>query len=130
MAILLSTFFTAFVSLALIHIVAMHFFLYETFDWFDIPMHFLGGVCIALCFALLPFFHIYLPKRYTTITVYLCVVLLVGVVWEIFEYMTGLSGVAVQNDFVFDTVLDLVMDVLGGVVGYGMVRIIKNIEYT
>lgn len=45
--------------------------------------------------------------------------LLVGLGWEVFEYMAGIS--IVDSDFFADTLIDLCMDILGAVIGYGIV---------
>lgn len=127
MNILLTLFFTSFTTLAVIHFFATKFFLYWKYFWFDIPMHVFGGVCVAFGFAILPFFRIQLPSRYTTLKGYIGAVLCVGILWEVFEYFFGLSGFAVQNDFIFDTVKDLIMDMLGGVIAYGVIMKIKQL---
>ena len=90
-------------------------------------MHMLGGICVALGYALLPFFRVTLPPRYTSRTAYLIVVLLVGVAWESFEYVAGISIVFAGDDFVLDTILDLIMDLFGGLMGYGIVKQIRNL---
>jgi len=111
--------------LALTHIVAIEFFLYWRYLWFDIPMHFLGGICVALGIWSLPFFRISLPSRFETLLFYGSAALGVGVLWEVFEVAIGVS--VTQTGYVFDTVLDLVMDVSGGIVGYGIVKAIQKI---
>jgi hypothetical protein len=41
----------------------------------------------------------------------------IGVSWEVFEYITGLRG---ARKYVFDTTIDLSMDLLGAVAVYGV----------
>ncbi len=107
------------VLIAVLHVVAVDWYLYWTLPWFDILMHFLGGawigfVCIWLCF-----YSRYFSMPARTDIVYVVSVsvlgaLVVGVLWEVFEYVTGITFLV--SNYVPDTVLDLIMDVVGGVV--------------
>lgn len=81
-------------------------------------MHFLGGISVALGFAILPFFRIKLPPHYRTLLPYLLFVLFAGVVWEVFEYVNGISLARPQDRLLTDTLGDLTLDLLGGCVGY------------
>lgn len=91
-------------------------------------MHFLGGVCIALGMGILPFFRIQLSERYRTFFAYMLVVLFVGLIWEGFEIKVGIISIT-DPDFIADTSFDLCMDLLGGMLGYGLVRSLQKIEY-
>ena len=42
-----------------------------------------------------------------------------GVIWEIFEYVTGMTFVSAHN-FVSDTATDLVMDAVGCLIAYSL----------
>ena len=117
MHILLVFFLAALSTLAMVHITALEFFLYYQYLWLDMPMHFLGGACIALGLGALPFFKIHLPPWLTTLSGTLVIVFIVGTLWEIFELMFGIS-VAGKEDIVRDTAVDFVFDLLGGTVGY------------
>lgn len=101
--------------LAVVHVLAITFFLYWTYSWLDIPMHALGGVVVALGF--LTFFTLYRRIAFLKgLTITLAVVLMVGVTWEVFEFMNGIerSGAG----YGADTILDFVMDIVGGCLGY------------
>ncbi len=111
--------------LALVHITALEFFLYWKYMWLDIPMHILGGVCIALAISTLPFFRIRMPAHFETLSVYVSIALLIGVLWEIFEVAAGIP--VTEEGFILDLVLDLCMDVIGAVVGYGIVKSIQKL---
>lgn len=85
--------------------------LYWVYWWYDIMMHFLGGFLIGGLSA-------WGARRFDetmtfsrVVVVVLVAVALVGVGWEVFEYLTG--QYAGQPGIVADTILDLVMDVLG-----------------
>ncbi len=111
--------------LASTHIFALKFFLYWKYFWLDIPVHILGGVCVALGISVLSLFRIALPQRYETLSVYLGIVFLIGIFWEIFEVWAGIP--VTEDGFLFDVFLDLSMDLLGGVIGYGIVKSIQKL---
>ena len=121
----MSLFFSALVTLALVHKVAMQFFLYWKYPWLDIPVHFLGGIVCALGIAILPFLHIHFFGRHKTDIAYVCGVFIIGVCWEVFEYNVGLYQF--EPHIVTDTLTDMGMDILGGVVGYGIVKSTKQL---
>ncbi len=74
-------------------------------------MHFLGGVMLAT-FAIGLFPHRN-PWFFTGF------VFVGSLAWEVFEYSFGVSG---GRNFFFDTVLDLLMDILGAALIFLMVR--------
>lgn len=110
-------FFISLLTLAGIHILAMKFFLYWIFPWFDVLTHFLGGIVVALGY------QSFLDRRVTASSVWrrlpgtLVAVLVVSISWEIFEYS---AGIAIWGLDFFDTLSDLVLDLLGGIVGYAV----------
>lgn len=106
--------------IAIAHTIFSEFYLYWKYLWLDIPMHTLGGIACALGFSILPFFNIILPSRYTSIYGYVGFAFGIGIVWEIFEFSAGIS--VIEHGFVFDTIKDLCMDSIGGVLGYLIVR--------
>lgn len=87
--------------------------LYYTVERYDVMMHFLGGVGIG-------FFIIALVRSYRHIVVFsskhiILGVLIVGIVWELFEIAYNLTGYPLWTKLYYiDTVKDLIMDVLGG----------------
>lgn len=126
MNILLVFFFASLVTLALIHYLSLEFFLYWKYLWLDIPVHILGGITVAFGIALAPFFRIMLPNYLRTFLGYSILVLCAGLGWEVFEYMAGIS--IVDSDFFADTLIDLCMDIVGAVIGYGIVQSIMKLE--
>ncbi len=90
-----------------LHLWATAEFMYWKYVWFDSPMHFLGGLTLGAFVAGL----MTMPRRsvfYITI-----IVLIVG--WEVFEYIVGSPR---EENYAFDTVLDLVLGTLGATLAY------------
>ncbi len=87
-------------------------FLYWRYEWFDILMHYLGGIAIAAFVIAL------LVRRRMNSFVAALVVLYVG--WEVFEYVFGIQR---EANYALDTVIDLVMDSIGSLTAYGIARI-------
>jgi glycopeptide antibiotics resistance protein len=98
---------------------AFAYYLYWRFSWYDILMHFLGGVVVGAVYLWvvryeLPAFF----KKYETFFYVFAFSLLVGILWEIFEYYVGIDrefSYAVRR---IDTVVDLIMDVSGATLSY------------
>lgn len=122
----LTTFFlSALITLGMVHVTALHFFLYWKYLWLDIPVHLLGGVTVALGVMLMV--RVVFPRlnRYIGLGTLLLSVVSIGVLWEVFEYSIGVPVDA--EGFVMDTVIDLLMDVCGALVGYGLNEQLKKI---
>lgn len=101
--------------LAVTHMLATTFFLYWTYLWLDIPMHALGGMVVALGF--LTVFSAYARGAFQkSVLVTLSVVLGVGVLWEVFELTSAITGP--EAGYVQDTIADFVMSLIGGFLGY------------
>lgn len=120
----MSLFFIGLLTLAIAHSFFIEFSLYWRYLWLDIPVHLLGGIVVALGVAILPFFNITYFEKRASLGVYILIVLSVGVVWEVFE---SVAVITIHDyDFWLDTSMDLCMDVVGGYIGYGIVKNIKN----
>ena len=94
---------------------AMKFFWYYTVWWFDMPMHFLGGVFISLLAMFLLNKKLF-KFNYRFIFYTFLSVLLVGVLWEIFEYALEIF-VSHQPQIILDTFSDIFFDMAGGLFG-------------
>lgn len=103
------------VTLAFVHISALQFYLYWQYVWLDVPVHFLGGAVVTFLFFSLVDLGVRLPTWCQKVVPVLIMVFLVGVAWELYEL---LIGIVMRDNYVFDTTLDLVMDVCGGYVGF------------
>lgn len=111
----LSHLFFASAILLVLHGVSLKLKLYYTADWIDIPSHFLGGFCATL------FIWIFLwpPKNdyFRNIGITLIAVLAIGILWELFEISLSLVDVT-KLTYPVDTLGDLVVDLIGALVGY------------
>lgn len=103
-----------------LHLLALKFFLYWTTDWFDILMHFLGGLLVGL--TMITFMRRihkegeYINNKLLVASVVLAV-LVIGLTWELWELFVGLSDAIKDKK---DSILDVIMDMIGAsaAVGY------------
>jgi len=114
-------FFISLVTLAIVHVFAQIFFLYWLYLWFDIPVHFLGGIVVALGYQSASSLRIMLPKTWLNILPTIIFVMLVSVAWEIFEVVADVP-------FTEDTAFDLIIDFFGGIGGYFLAVKMRSLE--
>ena len=117
-------FLVLFSVLASIHIIALKLFLYWKFSWFDIPMHFLGGVVVTLGLFTLYDLKFLIKERHLQLFPVILIVFAVALAWEVYEI---LIGVPIDENYVIDTLTDLSMGLFGGLVGYSIGRSIKKL---
>lgn len=118
--------------IGILHISAMEFYLYWTFPWFDIPMHFLGGLWVGVTSIWFFFFSGHAGKftsQLTTrniFTVSIASVIVIGILWEIFEIYAGVP--MLTADYPLDTSVDLLVDILGAIAAsiYAVVEFQRN----
>lgn len=105
---------------AAVHQFAVEASLYWYFWWFDILMHFWGGLLIALgIFALATF------RRLTfkpTLSVVFVVAVGFVVSWEAFEWYVGLFNPALH---LTDAVMDMFLGIAGALLGYLVLKRFK-----
>lgn len=107
--------------IALFQFLANEYYLYWEWWWADIVMHFLGGFFIAggalwfLRFEVPVGFRARVPVFVTT----LLLTLLVGIAWEVFEYVTDSAGAI---NYTLDTTLDIAMDLVGMLAAYVIIK--------
>lgn len=104
--------------LGALHFIASEFYFYWTISWFDTMMHFLGGISLGL-FSLWVAYSAGLFKkmplsRSAIIVTAFFSVLIIGVGWEIFEKMNGLTQST--EGYRLDTIHDLLADMAGALV--------------
>ncbi|WKZ26405.1 MAG: hypothetical protein QY304_03365 [Candidatus Paceibacterota bacterium] len=107
------------VAIAILHTVAIYFYLYYELWWFDILMHFVGGFWTVLFFLwLLVFsgaFLLDVERKNPAILSFLATsfLVIVAVFWEIFELKFGLTSLN-DFDYIQDTVSDIFSAFAGG----------------
>jgi hypothetical protein len=106
-------FFSSAIPFAGIHFLAEAYFLYDAIRWLDIPMHFFGGVIVALAIFAAVENGVRLPVDSATTVVLMVIAVAIG--WEVFEWFAKEMNMDV---YVADTTLDLIMGTIGGYVGY------------
>lgn len=116
---------SALLALALVHVLASEFYLYWKYPWLDMPVHVLGGACVALSVALIISIGVRVPAVCQRVWGVLGMVLVVGLVWEVFECMFGIMHI--EAGYVTDALVDLGMDLFGGLIGYILVRNIDTL---
>lgn len=110
-------FVSALAALAVVQLFAVFFSLYWVYHWLDIPMHIFGGLVVALGYlAFVERFE--LPRTASGLNATLLATLVVGLGWEAYELVTGafFRDVAPLGD----TMLDLLMDLVGAALGYAI----------
>ncbi len=105
------------IAAALLHILAAQFYIYWTVSWFDMVVHFTAGASVGVASVLLleNFYKNTQTRR--IIFTSLLLVLIVGILWEIFELLIGSTFLSDGWAYVFDTASDLSMDIFGGFLG-------------
>lgn len=104
------------VLLLYFHLIAEENYYYWIYWWYDIPMHGLGGFVIGLLAIWIVVNHpfSFANSSLRQFGVAITVVLAIGIFWEIFEFGIGDYQYEIFNSYVLDTVLDVCMDLAGG----------------
>lgn len=113
-----------FLAIGLLHIVAILFFIYFEYWWFDIPMHLLGGMFASLFSVLIAFALGRMRENVSLWRVYMVAVLgtlLIGGLWEVYEYLTDRTFNGLGN-YPLDTAKDFLVDVLGAGIGCRLLK--------
>lgn len=119
-------------AIAALHHLAIFFYLYWTVWWFDMVMHFLGGMGMATSLLWLVFWSGLIGKYQTlplrkAFFVALLASLFIGILWEVFEVY---GGIIIWPDERPDSISDLILDMLGGVAAFlNSLRYRKNLTY-
>ncbi len=111
---LLVTLFILIWGITLMHACAVFLYWYWTYRWFDVPMHFLGGMWVGLFLLWIWFRSGYVKKVSRPLIVSLVGVLCIGLVWEGYEYAVWmLLSEGLPFGYYGDTLKDVCMDLLG-----------------
>ncbi len=114
----------------LVNLVALKLYWYYSIWYFDMPMHFLGGLWVGLFFLWffsiesMPFLHLVLERvDFKLVSKTLLFVLLFGVLWELFEFYTN-NYIGHDLFNILDTTSDIFFDLSGGL--YAILYVWKN----
>lgn len=108
------------VAVLILHIIAIFTGWYELFWWFDIPLHFLGGVAVAISGYFLLADYVEQGTLTTTslplhILILISFVSLAAVSWELLEFaIDRYTETIVHQPSLLDTMKDLAMGLSGG----------------
>jgi hypothetical protein len=117
---------------AMLHIPATVFDWYFYFWWYDVMMHFLGGVAagfggVALWFTLFPDLSVRTREILGQALFVLGFVAIVGIGWEWSEAIIGsleVSSLGMMQPGLTDTMLDFYFDLLGGAVAWLLAQLL------
>ncbi len=112
----------AFILLSVVGILdffGLSLYLFWTVWFFDIILHFLAGVCIAMG-GIASWFILFNRKDKSFLRILfigLSFVIFIGIIWEIFELHFDVTSLSDGTDYYIDTISDLLMDTAGGLLG-------------
>lgn len=113
------------VQFALTHIAATYFRLYFEIWWFDKLMHFFGGIVVAFCIYALRDVRFLSPQFITSWYYWAGSVATVLIGWEIFEWALIFR---IKDNFLVDTIFDLLFGILGCLLGKFIGHIMNKLE--
>lgn len=103
----LSAAFILSLAIAVLHNWAIANYVYWRYVWFDVPVHYLGGLTIGVFTVTL------LRERRVAWFVAMVAAVIIG--WEVFEYFFGIPR---QSNYWFDTSLDVLLGACGAILAY------------
>ena len=99
------------------HAVAVNGYFYWVYWWFDILMHFWGGLLIALGVTTLSTFRRFDFKP--TYKLVFGVAILIVTAWEVFEWMLGVTS---PQTYWLDTSVDIFLGLGGALLGHWIIK--------
>ena len=106
--------------------IAVLFYWYVSIWWFDMLMHTIGGVLVAVLGSALILKHLKgLTRKETYITIALFV-FIIGLGWEYYEYIVQFYIKSVHLADISDSISDLICDMVGGSIGAGFVILLQK----
>lgn len=111
------------VAIFLVNLAAMKFFWYSSIWWFDMPMHFVGGVFLGLI-TLAMYLRAKKGEAVSThgFVLVVAMTLLFGIGWEIFEFGID-TFITFSQHNLLDTVSDVCFDLAGACAVFVYARI-------
>lgn len=111
--------------LAVLHKLALSFFLYWRWEWFDIVMHCFGGAVAALGLFTIRDFIRTVPERLEYVVPIMSGVIIITLLWEIFELFIGVPISSQQ--YVVDTIVDITFGIIGGFIGFLVAHSLRHL---
>ncbi len=103
--------------IAVLHFLALYFSWYWSIWWYDIPMHIMGGFWVGG--MVLWLYFLYRKEeideninRFRVVMISLVATLIIGILWELFEFSLDTFVIFKTNDLV-DTASDIINDIIG-----------------
>lgn len=101
----------------ILHKAATFFYWYSSIHWFDMLMHTLGGVFIAVWGSALLYRLLKDQKPILWCIILLALTIVIGFLWEVFEFsVQGIVQVETLAN-IPDSLSDMVFDMIGGGIG-------------
>lgn len=107
-----------------LHFLAVKWWLYWTFWWFDVPMHTLGGLWLsAIVFFLFVKDRAFFAGASGRLifSFFVVTAVSIGVFWEILEVVADATMVLKEN-YALDTLSDFLFDAVGATIFYLLVK--------
>ena len=99
---------------ATLHFISLELYLYWKYLWLDMPVHVLGGSIVALGVFTARDLRI-IKNSHVKLVPVLVFVLIVALLWEVLGIYIEKP---IEDDFIFDTVSDIGLGLVGGLIGY------------
>jgi len=103
------------VLIGILHLIGLHLFLYWPDGYYDILMHFLGGMWVGLTAVWLMFFYpvsrAHVFRANAVLATVVISLLVIGTGWEVFEYVYNVTMTGAN--YVADTTADYLMGMAG-----------------
>ncbi len=120
-----------FITIGILNFIGHKLLLYSGTLWYDKILHFLSGFVVAMTVVLFynMFSKVYVTSNYHLILIALLATIIVGLLWEYFEFYFDIAILDNNRNYWTDTYLDLVTDFLGGFFGARYSIKISNKNY-
>lgn len=107
------------VAIGAINFLGDLFYFHWIYWWYDVVLHFISGICVAMAFLVvgMNYFGFSIDKKKKIILLSFGAVLLVGLLWEVFELKVGFTYLSDGMYYWRDTISDIFADVSGGFIG-------------
>lgn len=114
------------IGLFVVNAVAVTFYWYVSILWFDMLMHTIGGVFVALLGAAVLWRHIKDLRGWDVFITLALFVFIIGLAWEYYEYVVQFFIKSVHLADISDSISDLICDMCGGMLGAIFVIVLQK----